>query len=227
MPQLGTVTPPSSASTVPPVEVMSQNLSQCGRAIRATMPFPLPQRRTSTPPSHTLPCVRRSVTPLRGEKTRCGAAMRVRLKTTRYSSIRGRPSTKPTHRKFSSSRKRSPWCHSSSCKARSMITCCPRCRKNLPRPTEPPAASATIACSKIPFTNGLRNRVLRPTRRVRWSRNLSHASSRLDRVALLLSVSCCPHHEGQRLGHPRIARLRVGPGENNGGALRAAHLLDH
>jgi hypothetical protein len=49
------------------------------------------------------------------------------------------------------------------------------------RPTEPPAASATIACSKTPFTNGSRNRVLRPTRRVRWSRNLSHASSRLDR----------------------------------------------
>src|SRR5262245_8154956 len=55
------------------------------------------------------------------------------------------------------------------------------------RPTEPPAASATIACSRIPFTNGSRNRVLRPTRRVRWSRNLSHASSRLDRVACLRS----------------------------------------
>src|SRR5262249_24505069 len=64
-----------------------------------------------------------------------------------------------------------------------MITCCPRCRKNSRRPTEPPAASATIACSKIPFTNGLRNRVLRPIRRMSWSRNLSHASSRLDRGA--------------------------------------------
>src|SRR5262249_11367610 len=64
-----------------------------------------------------------------------------------------------------------------------MITCCPRCRKNSPRRTGPPGESATIACSKIPFTNGSRNRVLRPTRRVRWSRNLSHASSKLDRVA--------------------------------------------
>src|SRR6516165_60318 len=72
MPQLGTVTPPWSASTVPPAEVTSQNLSQCGRAIRATMPFPLLQRRASTPPSHTLPRVRLSVTPLRATKMRRG-----------------------------------------------------------------------------------------------------------------------------------------------------------
>jgi hypothetical protein len=36
-------------------------------------------------------------------------------------------------------------------------------------------------CDYRLFENGSRNRVLRPTRRVRWSRNLSHASSRLDR----------------------------------------------
>src|SRR5438128_4253639 len=36
---------------------------------------------------------------------------------------------------------------------------------------------------------------------------------------MLLSVSCCPHHEVERLGHPRIVRLRVGPGENNGSEI--------
>src|SRR5262249_26526457 len=39
--------------------------------------IPLPRRQTSTPPSHTLPRVRRSATPLRATKTRCGAATRV------------------------------------------------------------------------------------------------------------------------------------------------------
>ena len=34
-----------------------------------------------------------------------------------------------------------------------------------------------------------------------------------------LSVSCCPHYEVERLGHPRIARLRVGPAENNGSEI--------
>src|SRR5262249_17388358 len=41
----------------------------------------------------------------------------------------------------------------------------------------------------------------------------------LRRLGILLSVSCCPHHEVGGLGHPRIARLRVGPGENNGSEI--------
>ena len=39
-----------------------------------------------------------------------------------------------------------------------------------------PAATVTIACSKTPFTNGSRSRVLRPIRRSRRSRNLSRGS---------------------------------------------------
>jgi hypothetical protein len=31
----------------------------------------------------------------------------------------------------------------------------------------------------------------------------------LRRLGMRLSVSCCPHHEVERLGHPRIARLRI------------------
>ena len=79
-------------------------------------------------------------------------------------------------RKFSSARKRSAWCRFSLCRAPSMTTCCRRCRKNSSRPTGPPAATVIIACSKTPFTNGSRSRVLRPTRRSKWSRNLSRAS---------------------------------------------------
>src|SRR5262245_18124263 len=41
----------------------------------------------------------------------------------------------------------------------------------------------------------------------------------LRRLGILLSVSRCPHHEVERLGHPRIARLRVGPGDNNGAEI--------
>src|SRR5262245_716253 len=41
----------------------------------------------------------------------------------------------------------------------------------------------------------------------------------LRRLGILLSVSCCPHHEVERLGHPRIPWLCVGPGQNNGSEI--------
>ena len=41
----------------------------------------------------------------------------------------------------------------------------------------------------------------------------------LRRLGIHLSVSRCPHHEVKRLGHPRIARLRIGPGDNNGAEI--------
>jgi acetyl esterase len=52
----------------------------------------------------------------------------------------------------------------------------PEVQKNSPTPTGPLAATATIACSKTLFTNGSRSQVPRPTKRARWSRNLSRVT---------------------------------------------------
>ena len=51
----------------------------------------------------------------------------------------------------------------------------PEMQENSPRPTRPRAATATIACSRIPCTNGWRSRVRRPTRHARWSSSSSRA----------------------------------------------------
>src|SRR4029450_2309899 len=87
---------------------------------------------------------------------------------------------------------------------RSTTTSFPRCRKNSQTPTGWPAAAATIACSRTPSTNGSPSPDRRPTRRARWPRNSSPASSRFDAPA----PSCSRH---ARVRSCRVWNYRTGP----------------